>query len=252
VRQQQVLVVENEQIVALDLEVCLETMGYTVSFATTGEDATEAVERLKPDIVLMDIRLDGSIDGIEAAGRIRKDSDTPLIFLTAYADQQTIERAAHVDPSGYIVKPFNEKELAASIHLALHRRRNPRRVSNGDGHEQEREELAASTIRVGDVRIDLVRHRVFLRDTEIQLTKKEFGVLRCLAERAGEPVSPEAILERVWGPQFAHYLQTLRVHVGHLRQKLEANSSSGLRIEGVRGVGYRLVENPGLVSVNGF
>ena len=98
---------------------------------------------------------------------------------------------------------------------------------------------ATSVISIGNVRIDLVRYRVFVSDQEISLTRKEFGILRCLAESAGKPVAPQALLERVWGPRFQHYIQTLRVHIGNLRQKIE--SASDMRIQAIRGVGYRLV-----------
>ena len=247
-RRQQVLVVENEQIVALDLEACLETMGYAVAFATTGEDATLAVEKLKPDLVLMDIRLDGSLDGIQAAEQIRRDSDTPLVFLTAYTDHQTIERAAKVDPAGYIVKPFDERELAATLHLALHRQRRDSRFPAGNSgrHPQQ----GSTVTRIGKLTIDHIQCRVYLREAEIQLTKKEFDILCYLVEHAGEPVSPGSILLSVWGPQFAHYVQTLRVHIGNLRQKIETGPSSGVVIEAIRGMGYRLVEipHPALVS----
>ncbi len=249
----QVLVVEDEQIVALDLEMFLGTMGYDVALETTGEGAVEAAGRLKPDVVLMDIRLDGDLDGIQAAERIRKEAEIPVVFLTAYADHQTIERAARVDPSGYIVKPFNEKDLAAIIHLALHRPRSQRRTVAGGPQTGVREAQGgvspheegvrvASVVRIGDLRIDSIHRRVLRRGTEIQLTKKEFDILECLAEHPGVPVSSEALLTRVWGPQFVHYIQTLRVHLGNLRQKIEGDSSSGIRIEAVRGVGYRLIE----------
>ena len=79
-------------------------------------------------------------------------------------------------------------------------------------------------------------------ETEIGVTKKEFGIFQCLAERIGTPIKPEAILERVWGAQFAHYIQTLRVHIGNLRRKIET-PTSGVLIEAVRGIGYRLVES---------
>jgi DNA-binding response OmpR family regulator len=166
--------------------------------------------------------------------------DTPLIFLTAYADHQTIERAAQVDPSGYILKPFNERELAAAIHLALHRRR----VPIGGPPRHEARIPAASAICVGNLKVDPVLHRVFVGDRELQLTKKEFGILRCLSEQPGMPVSPEAILSRVWGPQFVHYIQTFRVHLGNLRKKIECTPHSGVLIERVHGVGYRLVAAP--------
>ena len=250
----QVLVVEDEQIVALDLEMFLGTMGYDVALATTGEGAVEAAGRLKPDVVLMDIRLDGDLDGIQAAERIRKEAEIPVVFLTAYADHQTIERAAQVDPSGYIVKPFSEKDLAAILHLALHRPRIQRRtfvggpqsgVEEARGGDSPHEEgiRVASVVRIGDLRIDFIHRRVFQGETEIQLTKKEFGILQCLAEHPGVPVSSEALLARVWGPLFVHYTQTLRVHLGNLRQKIAGDSGARIQIESVRGFGYRLIES---------
>jgi DNA-binding response OmpR family regulator len=236
---QQVLVVENEEIVALDLEVCLATLGYRVAVATTGEEAVATANRLRPDVVLMDIHLDGLLDGISAAELIRRDTEIPLIFLTAYASPDTIERAVAVDPAGYIVKPFNEKSLAANIRIALHRGRQsfgnlrPRPAS---------QPVEGPGTKVGNLRIDGVRHRVFSGENEIELTKKEFRILQCLAEHASAPVSPEDLLAKAWGPQFVHYIQALRVHVGHLRQKIENHPSAAVLIETVRGVGYRLVE----------
>ena len=97
-------------------------------------------------------------------------------------------------------------------------------------------------MRIGSLRIDRARHRVFRGETEIKLTKKEFSILQCLGEHVNVPISPEALLSKAWGPQFVHYIQALRVHIGHLRQKIEGNPSAGVLIETVRGVGYRLLE----------
>ena len=251
--QPQVLVVENEMIVALDLELCLRTLGCNVAaVATTGEEAVGSARQLKPDVVLMDIRLEGQMDGIQAAERIRKEMNVPLIFLTAAGDNQTIARAVLAEPSGYLIKPFDERELAAAILLALHKRRAhewTRAVRENtatlaavrDTLVHERRAHATSLVRIGDLSLDYVQRRVFLDQNEISLTKKEFEILRCLAQRSGVPLSPEAILTEVWGAQFGHYVQTLRVHIGHIRKKLSA--SSCVTLEAVRGVGYRLIEN---------
>jgi DNA-binding response OmpR family regulator len=227
-RRRHVLIVEDEQIVALDLVQCLEGLGFGVTLATNGAGATAAIRRLNPDLVLMDIGLSSGMDGIEVAGLLRKDTDAALIFLTAHSDPQTIERAAKVKPWGYIVKPFHERAIAAAVHLALHR--------------PPSSHFTASVIRIGRVKIDPAQQRIFLGDTEIRLTRKEFGILQFLVERAGSPAKPEAILERVWGARFAHYIQTLRVHIGNLRHKIET-PASGVVIEVVRGIGYRLVES---------
>ena len=117
---QHVLVVENECIVALDLEEILTGMGYTVSVAVSGEEAIAATTQRKPDVIVMDIRLDGVLDGIQAAEQIKTAMKVPVVFLTAHADQGTVVRAAKLGPSGFIVKPFNERALAATIFLALH------------------------------------------------------------------------------------------------------------------------------------
>lgn len=235
-----VLVVENEGIVALDLEVCLETLGYSVSGATTGEEAVGAAHRLNPDVILMDIQLDGSLDGIGAAEWIRREIGIPLIFLTAHASNETIDRAVAVDPVGYIVKPFNEKSLSAGIRLALRRGRLPMGASDHARLDPKRAEIPVA--KIGNLSIDGARHKLFRGETEIKLTRKEFRILLCLAERIGMPISPETLLTKAWGPQFVHYIQALRVHIGHLRRKIEDSSSAGVLIETVRGVGYRLVD----------
>ncbi|MGA2882946.1 MAG: response regulator transcription factor [Bryobacteraceae bacterium] len=239
---QRVLVVENEEIVAFDLEVCLATLGYSVTVATTGEGAMAMASRLRPDVVLMDIHLDGSVDGIVAAEWIRKETGIPLIFVTAYSSPDTLDRAVAVDPAGYIVKPFNERSLAANICLALHRGRHPLEAPDQAAASLEAGPSEVLVTKIGNLRIDGFRHRVFRGESEIELTKKEFRILQCLAEHAGVPISPEALLTKAWGPQFVHYIQALRVHMGHLRHKIEGNPSAGVLIETVRGVGYRLVE----------
>src|SRR5512142_3487573 len=107
-----VLVVEDENIVAKDIMNRLRNLGYAVcGTATTGEDAIELTRREHPGLVLMDVMLKGPMDGIEAAGVITTQFDTPVIFLTAYADEKTLQRAKHTEAFGYLLKPFEEREL---------------------------------------------------------------------------------------------------------------------------------------------
>lgn len=116
-----VLVVEDENIVALEIKGRLKKLGYIVpGVASTGEDAINKAEALSPDLVLMDIMLKGEIDGIEAARYIREKMDIPIIYLTAYADEQTLERAKSTAPYGYILKPFGENDLRTTIEIALY------------------------------------------------------------------------------------------------------------------------------------
>jgi len=117
-----VLVVEDESIVAKDIQQSLVKLGYNVlGTASTGEKAIALATELKPDIVLMDIMLKGSLTGIEAAAEIKKNEDIPVIFLTAYADEGTLAKAKVTEPYGYIIKPFKEIDLHTSIEMALYK-----------------------------------------------------------------------------------------------------------------------------------
>ena len=124
-----ILVVEDENIVALDLEKRLEKLGYDcVGIVATGESAVEKADELNPDLVLMDILLRGAKDGVEAGQEIRERFDIPIIFLTAYCDTATIERAKVSEPVGYILKPFEERALKTAIELGLHRHDSDRKL----------------------------------------------------------------------------------------------------------------------------
>jgi hypothetical protein len=117
-----ILVVEDEGIVALDIQNRLRQLGYVVpKFVMSGEEAVTAVSQLEPDLVLMDIKLKGAMDGIDTAVKIRQEYNTPVIFLTAFADEPTLERAKVAEPYGYLLKPFQERELLATIRMALYR-----------------------------------------------------------------------------------------------------------------------------------
>lgn len=117
-----ILVVEDENIVALEIKKRLQKLGYVVpGVASTGEDAISKAEGILPDLVLMDIMLKGEIDGIHAAGEIRKRFNIPVVYLTAYSDEETLQRAKLTEPYGYILKPFEEDDLRTTIEIALYR-----------------------------------------------------------------------------------------------------------------------------------
>lgn len=117
-----VLVVEDESIVALDIRHRLQTMGYSVvGLALSGEEAIQLAHALRPDIALMDIRLKGPLSGIAAAEQLQTQLDLPVVYLTAYADQATLERAHVSKPFGYLIKPFEDRELKITIEIALYR-----------------------------------------------------------------------------------------------------------------------------------
>jgi CheY-like chemotaxis protein len=118
----QIMVVEDESLIAEDICDSLEHMGYRVCrTVASGEDAIEQAGQLKPDLVLMDIMLHGPMDGIEAAGQIRQKLDIPIVFLTSYADEAVLARAKLTTPLGYLLKPFESRELRATIEMALYK-----------------------------------------------------------------------------------------------------------------------------------
>lgn len=117
-----ILITEDESIVAKDIQMSLKKLGYNVvAICSSGEDAIRAAEEFKPDLVLMDIMLKGEMSGIEAADQIRSRLSIPIIFLTAYADESTLSKAKITEPYGYIIKPFKEIDLRTSIEMALYK-----------------------------------------------------------------------------------------------------------------------------------
>ncbi|MCZ7355730.1 MAG: response regulator [Candidatus Methanoperedens sp.] len=143
--QKQILVVEDEIIVAEDIRKRLENMGYTVPVVvSSGIEAIMKAGENNPDLVLMDIMLRGEMDGIEAAEKIRCDFDIPVIYLTAYADEKTLERARITEPYGYIIKPFNQRELQVNLEIAIYKH-----IMEGRLKESE-QWLAAALKSIGD------------------------------------------------------------------------------------------------------
>jgi len=135
-----ILVVEDEKIVAIDIKNMLKSLGYNVpAIVSSGSEAMKKIEETKPDLVLMDIKLNEDMDGVEAADKIRSRFQIPVVYLTAYADEDTIQRAKTTSPYGYILKPFEEKELSTIIEIALHK-------SNIERELREETENALATI----------------------------------------------------------------------------------------------------------
>src|SRR5262245_23908784 len=128
-----ILIVEDERIVSIDMQRRLRNLGYhVVGAAVSGEEAIQKAEASQPDLVLIDIMLEGPLDGIEAAEIIRARFDIPVIYLTAYADAPTLERAKVTEPFGYILKPFEERELHGHIEIALYKHRIEKRLKDSE------------------------------------------------------------------------------------------------------------------------
>ncbi|MFH1918477.1 MAG: sigma 54-interacting transcriptional regulator [Planctomycetota bacterium] len=163
-----ILIVEDEQIVAVAIEGHLQRLGYqVVGTAASGEEACKKAAELDPDLVLMDVRIEGPMDGIEAAQRIRQSRDVPVVFLTAYSDVDTVERAKVVEPYGYIVKPFDARDLHTTIEMALHKGNADRRLR--ESHENMRTILDAQ--RHGTVMLDAHGRVRFASQAALRMAK---------------------------------------------------------------------------------
>ncbi|HYF61327.1 MAG TPA: response regulator [Herpetosiphonaceae bacterium] len=174
-----ILVVEDEQIVAMDLEATLRGFGYQVASVYSGEDAVDWALRHHPSLILMDIRLQGALDGVRAARLIRSQVDVPIIFLTAYADEATRERARDTTPYGYLVKPFDERTLETTVEMALVRHRH-------DTHIKLSEQWFRTTLAsIGDA--------VITTDSTAQVTYVNASAARLIgappSEAIGRPVA---------------------------------------------------------------
>lgn len=168
-----ILIVEDEIVVAMEIEEKLRSQGYDVtSLCSSGEEAALLVNRHCPDLVIMDIKLDGNIDGIEAAELIRKNHDIPIVYLTAYADKATLERAKRTEPFGYLVKPFSAAELRTTIEVALHKHRQEMKTREAARWLESVTNILGSALIVTDVD-GAVQHMNHVAETLTGWTQEE-------------------------------------------------------------------------------
>ena len=175
-------IVEDQRLIAADLENTLRKLGYeVVGNATSGEEAIEAVTAARPDLVLMDIRLQGAIDGIQAAEAISRRIEVPIVYVTAYADEETIRRAKVTGPFGYVVKPFNPRELQASIEIALYKHETDRILAEERARRSSAEEFRLVVESVEE-------YAIYRLDAEGRISSWNAGAERIEGWRAGEIV----------------------------------------------------------------
>ncbi len=221
-----VLVVDDEPQILRALSVILRNAGYEVEVAETKREALDAVSVRPPDAMVLDLVLpDGS--GVEVCSEVRTWSSLPIIVLSAVGDEREKVRALDVGADDYITKPFGTDEFLARLRAVLRRA--------GD----EREE---PVVVVGAVSIDLADRRVTRNGEEVHLTPIEFDILRQLARHRGRLVTQRQLLQAVWGPGYDLETHYLRVHVAHIRAKIEADASHPELLVTEPGIGYRLRE----------
>lgn len=218
-----ILVVDDEPNITQLLKLYLSRSGFQVETAATGEEALRKTRALRPDLIVLDLKLP-DIDGLEVCRRVRAESDIPLIMLTARDEDIDKVVGLEMGADDYITKPFNPREVLARVRAVLRRAEGRRRT---DG-----------PIRVGDLVIDPNRREAFVGDRPMQLRAKEFDLLAALARNAGIVLDRDRLLNQVWGYDFSGDTRTVDVHIAWLRQKL---AGSQVEIQTVRGAGYKLV-----------
>jgi DNA-binding response OmpR family regulator len=215
-----IVVVEDEANIADLVALYLDREGFRVVKAATGAEGLDACIRHRPRLVVLDIGLP-DLDGLEVCKRIRATSQTPVIFLTARDSE--VDRILGLELGGddYLTKPFSPAELVARVKAVL------RRTDGAPPPE---------VLQAGDVTVDAGRREVRVGDRVVELTTKEFDLLRFLAERPGLALSRQQILDGVWGYDWFGDPRTVDVHIAQVRKKV----GDAVEIRTVRGIGYRL------------
>jgi two-component system, OmpR family, response regulator RegX3 len=221
-----ILLVEDETSISEPLAAALEGAGFEVTVAATAAGGLEEFNSRQPDLVLLDVMLpDG--DGKDVLREIRAGSRTPVVMLTARGEEMDRVLGLELGADDYVTKPFSAAELVARIRAVLRR-------SSGDG-DGAREE----TLSVGDVAMNLDTHTVTRAGEEVELTVKEFELLRALLQNAGKLVRRDVLVAEVWDPNWFGSTKTVDVHVSALRRKLGDDPAAPRYVHTVRGVGFR-------------
>ncbi|GAA3202864.1 response regulator transcription factor [Dactylosporangium siamense] len=220
---QRVLVVDDDPTVSDVVRRYLEREGFTVELAGDGQQALDAYDAERPDLVVLDLMLPG-IDGLEVCRRLRvQDRTLPVIMLTALGEESDRVLGLELGADDYITKPFSPRELVLRVQSVLRRAVPP---------------MSEDVFVDGDLRVDAARRTVMLRDRELALTVREFDLLAFLMRNPGRVLRRAELLQQVWGWTFGDQ-STVTVHMRRLREKVEDDPAQPRRILTVWGVGYR-------------
>ncbi len=226
---EKVLIIDDEMHIVELLRFNLETSGYKTIYSYDGFDGFIKAKEEKPDLILLDWMLP-NISGIEVLKKIRQDADLkkiPVIMLTAKNMEDDKVEGLEIGADDYITKPFSIKELLARITSVM------RRYGMNTGRESE--ELTA-----GNLKLNLTKHEVKINDKKVDLTLKEFELLKLLLKNRGKVLSRNFLLDEIWGYEYYGETRTVDVHIRYLRKKLEEAGADEKYIETIRGVGYKI------------
>ena len=220
-----ILVIDDEPAMRRFLRVSLENAGYRVVEAENGQGGLSEAASRNPDLVLLDLGLPDQ-DGLSVTARLREWSKAPIIVLSARGGEEDKVAALDQGADDYLTKPFGVSELLARMRVAL--------------RHAASEDAGAPAFAVGDLRVDLARRQVFVRDAEVHLTPIEYKLLAVLIKNAGRVITHRQLLRDVWGPNYVDHTHYLRVFLGQLRHKIEGNPSRPEYLVTEPGVGYRM------------
>ncbi|MDD5095703.1 MAG: response regulator transcription factor [Dehalococcoidia bacterium] len=221
-----VLVVDDDARMLRMMESILQLEKYHVIRAIDGRAALDILNRQNPDLILLDIMMPG-MDGYAVCKRIREFSQVPIIMVTGKGDDDEKVRCLDAGADDYITKPFSSRELAARTRVALR-------------HTLLWDNRPEPVFSVDGLSIDFARHSVVLRGRELKLTRTAYRLLSCLARHAGRLLTPDQILEKVWGSEYAGEIHLLQVTIARLRQKLEDDARNPQYILTRPGIGYMM------------
>ena len=225
-----ILIVDDEISIRELIKFNLEKAGFSVLESGDGNEALYLVKSHRPELLILDLMLPG-LDGLEVCRNIKSNRDTagiPIIMLTAKSDEIEKIIGLEMGADDYLTKPFSPRELVARIKAVL-RRSQMTTVQEGE-------------LSLGKLKMNFSRYEVFLGSEKLELTPKEYELLKLFVTNIGKVFSREKLLEKVWGYEYFGDTRTVDVHVRHIRAKLEQDPEIAEAIETVRGVGYRMRE----------
>jgi two-component system response regulator VicR len=233
-----ILVVDDEKPIVDILTYNLQKEGYSTLEANDGEEAIKIATEKKPDLILLDIMLP-KVDGLTVCKKLRHTLNVPILILSAKDEEIDKILGLELGADDYITKPFSVRELMARVKANL--RKAEIQVQSTDAIEEPKKE--SILIEVGELSINIEKFEVKVRGKVIDLTLREFEVLKYLANQPGQVVTRETLLEKVWGYEYYGDIRTVDVTVRRIREKIEKDTSAPKILITKRGVGYYLATN---------
>lgn len=226
---EKILVVDDDETTVQLISILLERRGYEVIKAYRAEDGLRKAYRAHPDLVLLDVMMP-DMDGWEVCRRLRELSDVPIVFITARSEIRDVVKGLEMGADDYVIKPYDNDELVARVRA--HLRRSPAPAIS--------EELVFDG---GQFRVNFLNREVKVKSRVIHLTPKEFNLLGVLVRNAGRVITRTDLVKEAWGPEYADAIDSLKLYIHYLRQKIEADPQRPEYILTSRGVGYRFASH---------